>query len=182
MAICVGIVISANAGAETFTDFRFLGECLSGTGTFQWTHELPQGFSVPPYAVTKGEINIASFWNDGSDDTISIQNTIIDVPLAESNWGFLNITNIDLGTLFYDWDENDDALTVNLEYSELGRRNSLWLAASCITLEYGLVDPIGPSGSGGGAPVPEPATMILLGVGLVGIAVIGKRKLTNGYK
>ena len=45
------------------------------------------------------------------------------------------------------------------------------------SLKFGNFKNDTPPGNGGGSPVPEPATMLLLGSGLIGMAAAGRKKL-----
>ena len=79
----------------------------------------------------------------------------------------------------------NDMITADSFYhlSEEGGGNDTWYAAAHVQSigqddQYsGWIAP-----SGGTAPIPEPATMLLLGTGLIGLAGIGRKKLMGKSK
>ena len=80
---------------------------------------------------------------------------------------------------FGEVDTNDYTYDINASYLGDGSFNvvlsSLWgdfyIDKSVLEIEY---NPVGSSANS--APVPEPATMLLLGSGLIGVSFVGRKK------
>ena len=157
-----------NACAISFTHFNWINEVLKGEGSISWTHDTPDDFGVLPDTVTSARLIVSySFVNDANDmiagkETVDLET----IPF----WGPLG-TSIDIGEVFLSW-KDGELLKVTLNYGQMGTSlcglpSSIITLGSLFVLEY--------ENSSSGFPVPEPASMMLFGVGLIGMAAFGRK-------
>ena len=168
--------VAGVAGALNFTDTQYLFRQYSGVGTDSWYHNTPADFDVPPDTVNSANVKIWAWLVDGSNDDIEVEGTA-QATLNNGQWKTLGFswTNIDVADIFINWTVGDQ-LTVTLDYDEQGSswlgRNKLYVKSSTFHLDY-------ENGIDATAPVPEPATLFLLGSGLAGLAGFGRKKFFN---
>lgn len=166
VALCMGIIMAWTVtGANAFTDYKFLNEVLTGYDTTSWNHATPTDFEVPYDVVNSATLTINAFSADGAN-TVYAEGNII----GQLNGGFWSwsSTPFDIKEIFASWD-NGNLLNVSVKASDM----YLYLKDSIFNLDY--VNGF-PDGGDNNAPVPEPATLFLLGSGLSGLAYLGRRR------
>ena len=162
-AIVLGMV--GIAGAITFTDTKYLGKWLSGTGSYSWEHETPHDLGGSGYVVNSATLAISG-WLVRDDGTSILLNGTAYGSLNEGSlWTFgFSWTEFGIEDVFADWNAGDP-LGVSIEFENM---TGFTLLSSIFNLDY---EP-------GSIHVPEPAALLLLGVGLIGLSFFGKKKLT----
>ncbi len=165
--------------------------------TMPYSHSTPSQFEIPYDIVTSATLTINAYYVDGTfihddsnwrpwvgetvpNDQVVVKGTIVGaLNLGGSyeswdwdEWTWVedddpSITSFNITSVFGNW-PNGTGLDVAINASGGLLEGALYLDKSVFTLDY--EDGTAP------AAVPEPATMLLFGIGLLGLAGVNRRK------
>ena len=156
--------LATTASALIYTNTQNPDLWLTGTGTYSWTHPVTTDFQIPYDTLNSATLTIGAWSVSDSNDRVYVEGTYAG-DLANGVWYLLGYSStvLDIGSVFTTW-TSGEALNVSLAYNE-GRWGSLYLSSSTLRIDY----------NNGTASVPEPGTMLLMGLGLVGVGVIRRK-------
>jgi len=151
----VGALYGADSGGHIWQGL--------GPVVYTWQHPTPADFEVPWDIVSSASLSVYVGWVDTfGDDHLDVQT--LTLPLTQNTATY----TLDIGSLFVSLWPNGQNLLASLTITEDERTigHSEWngdliLGTSTFAMEY----------ENGTAPVPEPATLLLLGCGLIGVGV-----------
>lgn len=133
-----------------------------------WKHTLPADLQVPPDIIKRARLWIDGYAIDSDNNCVKIGSSWNWDPLEESNWkqdnSTYNLTNTNIPGFW-----NNGTLGVTVKAGE----RSIRIDRAILMIDYVNVD--GDPRSPGGA-IPEPATISLLGLGLLGMGIVSRRK------
>ena len=157
-----------NTRAGTYSGPSALG---TSPVIIEWYHDLPLDLEVPFDIVNSATLQMDIGWidTDGNDWIEAIQVSFLNTSMTFGPIINVNESNnpepftFNITPLFTNGWANGDQLRVNFRVDENEQWNGdLILGASTFTLDY--------------QNVPEPATMLLLGSGLLGMGFVGRKR------
>ena len=144
---------------------------------FTYLNETPYEFRALPEVANNATLTISEYWTVGNDDKAGIEGlaavSLIDggnqVNRWQWRWDPQSITNFDTRNIFVFTLNAADSLDVPISAHGSWSVRKLELSSATFALDY----------TGTAAPFSEPVTMLLFGIGLIGLARFGRKKLSN---
>lgn len=140
----------------------FIGTNDNLPNQLSWGHTLPAGLQVPPDVITRATLWIDGARIDGNNNEIAIEGTFSWDPL---NHRFFDNSRFDLTDIDAPGFWNDGFLDVTVFAGE----GKLRIDNAVLMMDY-------VSGGAGTPAIPEPATLSLVGLGLLGMGLIRRKK------
>lgn len=169
IALCFGLMAFGSAGsAGAYTQDLLIGHLMNPGETYYIHFDTPSDFEVPPDKVISSWVGISGITDGGNK--VVIEGNLVGNLGSSTPWWHFNSANFDVKNVFATFWPNSKEFVVSVEAA-----SKFVLGASEFNLEYENGSLPGP-GNGTTAPVPEPATLLLLGSCLSGMAFWGKRR------
>ena len=169
MLICAATLILCVvgiAGAAPLTDTLHLGKWLSGTEHYTWKHDTHHDFGGPNSVASAENLNIPAWLVSDQNTNIFFSVNASGSPNKGTWWPSLDgWTGVDFNNVLVDWNAGDP-LKMSPANKDL---KSSKLLSSILLLNV----------RASSTPTPEPANLLILGLGLIGVSILGRKKFTS---
>jgi hypothetical protein len=153
-------------GASPITDTAYMSKSLSGTGRYTWQRDTHHNFGGPNGVAIAGNLSIPAWLASDPNTSIFYSGNASGGLNKGSGWPSLDgWIDVGIEDVLINWNSGDP---LKMSPANENMINSK-LLSSILILNVGASR----------APTAEPAKLLILGLGLIGVSIWGRKKFTS---